>query len=84
MAPNVGLGTAGPVERGWTLYILSVVMVIVAGLFVAVRMGTSAARKHLGMDDWTILLSLVGLDALTDLPYACDTKLMRSIDRYLQ
>jgi len=65
MAPNVGSGTAGPVQRGWTLYILSVVMVIVAGLFLAVRMGMTAARKCLGMDDWTILLSLVGLDDLT-------------------
>jgi len=62
MAPAVGLGTAGPVERGWTLYILSVVMVVVAGLFVGVRIGTTAARRRLGMDDWTILAALVGLD----------------------
>ena len=64
MAPNVGLGTEGPVERGWPLYILSVVMVILAGLIVAVRVGTTAARKRLGMDDYTIVASLVGLDRL--------------------
>ena len=62
MAPNVGLGTQGPVERGWELYILSVGMVIVAGLFVGLRIGTTAARKRLGTDDYTILASLVSLD----------------------
>lgn len=85
MAPNVGLGTSTPDSRGWILYILSVVMVVVAGLFVGVRIGTTAARKHLGMDDWTILASLVRLVDLTCLQYAlwyeADT---RSTGRYLR
>lgn len=59
MAPNVGLGTEGPVQRGWPLYLWSVIMVIVAGLFVGARIAARVARKTLGMDDYTIIASLV-------------------------
>lgn len=71
MAPNVGLGTQGPVERGWNLYLLSVTMVIVAGLFVGIRIGTTAARNRLGSDDYTIVASLVSLDD----PICCEMRM---------
>ncbi len=61
MAPNVGLGTQGPEQRGWALYLWSIIMVIIAGLFVAVRLSATALRKRLGSDDWTILAALVSI-----------------------
>ncbi len=64
MAPNVGLGTQGPEQRGWALYLWSIIMVIVAGLFVAVRLLATGMRKRLGSDDWTILAALVSIRKL--------------------
>lgn len=61
MAPNVGLGTEGSVQRGWTLWIVSVTMVIVAGLFVAARAVERLKREHFGIDDWVIVAALVGI-----------------------
>lgn len=58
MSPKVGLGT-GPGTRGWDLWIISVVMVIVAGLFVAARLSQKISRKNIGLDDYLILASLV-------------------------
>ena len=59
MAPSVGLGTEGPVQRGWDLWIVSVVMVSVAGLFVIARFIERIRRRGLGIDDWMILAALV-------------------------
>jgi len=59
MAPNVGLGT-GEGTRGWDLWIVSVVMVILAGLFVAARLTQKISKRHMGLDDYLILASLVG------------------------
>jgi hypothetical protein len=50
-------------ERGTELYILSVVMVVVAGLFVAARITTRlsslTASQGLGQDDYCVIASLV-------------------------
>ncbi|KAF2097474.1 hypothetical protein NA57DRAFT_77731 [Rhizodiscina lignyota] len=59
MAPSVGLGTEGPVQRGWDLWIVSVVMVIVAGIFVIARFLERARRQGLGVDDYVILAALI-------------------------
>jgi hypothetical protein len=53
-----------PGERGELLYILSVVMVVVAGFFVALRIGTRLSNvgsklQGLGADDYFVLASLV-------------------------
>jgi len=50
-------------ERGTELYILSVVMVVVAGLFVAARISTrllsTSGGQGLGQDDYCVMASLV-------------------------
>jgi len=58
MSPKVGLGT-GEGTRGWDLWIISVVMVIVAGLLVAARLTQKISKRHMGLDDYLILASLV-------------------------
>lgn len=58
MSPNVGLGT-GPGTRGWDLYISSIVMVILAGLFVATRLLQRGTKTHLALDDYLIAIALV-------------------------
>jgi hypothetical protein len=50
-------------QRGTELYILSVVMVIIAGLFVAARISArlskSTTSQGLGQDDYCVIASLV-------------------------
>jgi hypothetical protein len=50
-------------QRGTTLYVLSVVMVVVAGLFVAartsVRLSKLTTSQGLGQDDYCVIASLV-------------------------
>jgi sensor histidine kinase regulating citrate/malate metabolism len=53
---NVGKGTDMVPDRGWSLYIVSVVMVIVSGLFVMVRLAIRLSRRMMGMDDYMIIL----------------------------
>jgi len=52
-------------ERGTELYILLVVMVVVAGLFVAARISTrlqsTSGGQGLGQDDYCVIASLVFL-----------------------
>ena len=53
-------------EKGTELYIISVVMVVVAGLFVAARISTrllssASANQGLGQDDYCVIASLVFL-----------------------
>lgn len=55
--PYVGLGT-GPDTQGWGLWIVSVVMVILSGIFVAARMTLRLTRDYMGADDWILLASL--------------------------
>lgn len=68
MAPKVGLGTEGPVQRGWALWIASVVGVLLAALFVGARCLQRYFNSGLGWDDYTILISLVasGLLSMTE------------------
>ncbi|KAF1945366.1 hypothetical protein EJ02DRAFT_369783 [Clathrospora elynae] len=59
MAPNVGLGTQGPVQRGWGLWLTSVLTIIIAGLFVSARLLQRFVKQiGLGIDDWMIILAL--------------------------
>lgn len=63
MAINDGQGSAGVPDRGWQLWITSVVMVIVAGFFVAGRLAARVSRNKLGWDDYSIIGALVSLTA---------------------
>ena len=57
--PNLGKGTPELPDRGWPLFIVSVVMVIISGLFVIGRLAFRLSRKAMGMDDYIIVLALV-------------------------
>ncbi|EDU41784.1 integral membrane protein [Pyrenophora tritici-repentis] len=66
MAPNVGLGTQGPVARGWGIWLTSVIAVIVAGLFVGARFAQRFVKKSgLGVDDYMIIAALLSSIILT-------------------
>jgi hypothetical protein len=56
-------------QRGTELYILSVVMVVVAGLFVAARISVRLSKlttsQGLGNDDYCVLAALVIISQLT-------------------
>ena len=56
---NVGKSTPGLPDRGWPLYIISVVMVIASGFFVLGRVAFRLSRKAMGIDDYVIILALV-------------------------
>lgn len=69
MAPNVGLGTQGPVQRGWALWLTSVLAVVIAAIFVGARLAQRLSKRSgLGMDDYMIILALIssGLLSLTE------------------
>ena len=57
--PNVGKGTAELPDRGWPLFIISVVLVIISGFFVIGRVAFRLSRKAMGTDDYVILITLV-------------------------
>jgi hypothetical protein len=60
MTPNVGLGAQGSVERGWGLWLTSVLAVIIAGLFVGGRIAQRfTKRSGMGMDDYMIIAALL-------------------------
>ena len=60
MTFNVGLGTEGSVERGWGLWLTSVLSVIIAGLFVSARLAQRFVKSSgLGMDDYMIIAALL-------------------------
>ncbi|KAF2014735.1 hypothetical protein BU24DRAFT_371479, partial [Aaosphaeria arxii CBS 175.79] len=59
MAPSVGLGTEGPVQRGWSLWLASVLGVVIAALFVAARIVQRLTKIGLGPDDYVIVAALV-------------------------
>jgi hypothetical protein len=66
MSPNVGLGTQGPVERGWGLWLTSVLGVAIAGVFVGARLAQRfMKRSGLGLDDWMIIAALISSILLT-------------------
>ena len=66
MAINDGQGTTRVPDRGFTLWIVSVVMVIVAGLFVIVRLASRLSMNKFGYDDYTIIAALVSFWPLYD------------------
>lgn len=53
---NVGKGSPGQPDHGWSLFIVSVVMTIVSGLFVTLRIAIRLSRRIMGIDDYLILL----------------------------
>ncbi|EAU37567.1 predicted protein [Aspergillus terreus NIH2624] len=59
MPYEIGLSTPSVPNRGFTLWIWSVIMVILAGLFVLARLLIRFHNRCLGVDDWTILGSLI-------------------------
>ena len=60
MAPNIGLGSEGSIERGWGLWLTSVISVIIAGLFVGARLAQRFIKSSgLGMDDYMIVAALL-------------------------
>ncbi|USP79802.1 uncharacterized protein yc1106_07076 [Curvularia clavata] len=66
MAPNVGLGSQGPVERGWGLWLTSVLAVVLAGFFVGARITQRFLKKNgMGMDDYLIIAALFASVLLT-------------------
>lgn len=62
MNTKLGIGT-GQGSRGWELYITSVVMVILSGLFVSLRLLQRKTTSKLDLDDYTSLFALVIVDA---------------------
>ena len=53
---NVGKATPDVPNQGWGLYIVSVVMVIISGLFVMARIAVRLSRNMMGWDDYMIIL----------------------------
>ncbi|RHZ52698.1 hypothetical protein CDV55_103566 [Aspergillus turcosus] len=65
MPYEIGLGTPTVPNRGFTLWIWSVVLVIVAGFFVLGRLAIRYHNRRLGTDDWVIFASLIASVLLT-------------------
>ena len=59
MSWEIGLSTPTVPNRGFTLWIWSVTMIILAGLFVVTRLAIRFHNRRLGADDWTIFASMV-------------------------
>lgn len=69
MVPDVGLGTQGPIQRGWGLWLTSVLAVIIAALFVGARLiQRRIKRSGFGLDDFAIVTALIfsGILSLTE------------------
>ena len=66
MAINDGHGTSALPDRGFTLWIVSVVMVTVAGLFVIARLAARLTKNKFGYDDYTIVAALVSSGEIYD------------------
>lgn len=59
MAINMGFASDGEGNNGWKLYITTLVMTVVAGLFVVARCATRIYKQSLGLDDYAIIAALV-------------------------
>ncbi|KAF2125243.1 hypothetical protein P153DRAFT_378743 [Dothidotthia symphoricarpi CBS 119687] len=59
MVINMGFPSDGEANQGWKLYLTSLIMVLSAGIIVAVRVVTRFRAVMLGADDYTIVASLV-------------------------
>ncbi|KAK4695002.1 hypothetical protein P7C71_g2665, partial [Lecanoromycetidae sp. Uapishka_2] len=55
---NDGKGTHSDPDQGWTLWIVSVVMVIFSGMFVLARLAIRLSKQMLGADDYIIFVGL--------------------------
>ncbi|PGG96883.1 hypothetical protein GX51_07620 [Blastomyces parvus] len=62
---NIGAPTPGNENRGWKLFIVTVVMIIVSGLFVIARLSARYVRGGIRMDDWLIVAALAGTVGFT-------------------
>ncbi|KAJ5091790.1 hypothetical protein NUU61_006660 [Penicillium alfredii] len=71
MAYEIGLSTPEVPNRGFPLWIVSVVGVILAGLCVLSRLAIRFHHSQIGLDDWVILASLVSAILLT-ITECCD------------
>ncbi|KAK2841616.1 hypothetical protein FQN49_006077, partial [Arthroderma sp. PD_2] len=56
---ELGRPTAEVPSRGYQLWVTDVVVVIVAGLFVVIRLISRYMRSGIQIDDWTILVALI-------------------------
>ncbi|KAI9043065.1 uncharacterized protein KD926_004568 [Aspergillus affinis] len=65
MSWEIGLSTPTVPNRGFTLWIWSVIMIILAGLFVVTRLAIRFHNRRLGADDWTIFASMLSSVILT-------------------
>lgn len=52
---NDGKGTPSDPDHGWTLYIVSVIMVVFSGVFVILRSAIRLSKKMMGTDDYIII-----------------------------
>lgn len=59
MVNAIGLPENGVPNDGYKLFITATVFIVVAGLFVAVRILVRAHKNAIGKDDISIVLSLV-------------------------
>ena len=53
---NDGKAIPGNPDHGWSLWIISVVMVIVSGIVVSLRLALRLAKRTVGIDDYMIFL----------------------------
>lgn len=56
---DVGFSKDGIQSRGWQLYIVGTVMVVIAGIFVALRLAARHQRGGIQADDYTITAAVV-------------------------
>ena len=64
MGPKgMGFPADGTDNHGWKLYITSLVMIITAGVFVALRCASRICSFNFGADDTVIIFSLVSFVA---------------------
>lgn len=61
MGVNIGEGDESSPDRGYALYLASLIMVICAGLFVLGRLAARWSKRQFGWDDYTIVVSLVSI-----------------------
>ncbi|KAL2359488.1 hypothetical protein RJZ56_007656 [Blastomyces dermatitidis] len=55
---NFGPTAPGHENRGWRLFVVTVVMIIVSGFFVVVRLSARYIRNGIRVDDWVIVAAL--------------------------
>jgi|SRR4051812_38015774 hypothetical protein len=66
-------------DRGYILYITALVMVLVAAVFVAARLGTRIVTRQLGLDDICLGLALVSSIVLTAAIDMCELRILNYV-----